>query len=56
MYLSQDPFQEGGSGYVQAANGYLRGQLLLGSSCPLHHIARSIYDALKLGLNDYVWP
>jgi predicted TIM-barrel fold metal-dependent hydrolase len=52
MYL----FQAGSGAYVEAANGYLRDQLLFGSSYPFRPIRQSIEDALKLGLREEVVP
>lgn len=48
MYL----FQPGSRLYVEAANGFLRNQLLFGSSYPFRPIGQSIEDALKLGFKD----
>ncbi|GAA5231611.1 amidohydrolase family protein [Verticiella sediminum] len=48
MYL----FQPGSQVYVQAANSFLREQLLFGSSYPFRPIRQSIEDAGGLGLGD----
>lgn len=50
MYL----FQPGGRLYIEAANGFLAGQLLFGSSYPFRPIRQSVEDLLGLGLRDGV--
>lgn len=50
MYL----FLPGSSLYVEAANGFLRGQLLFGSSYPFRPMKQSIDDFLALGFKDEV--
>ncbi|WP_311222265.1 MULTISPECIES: hypothetical protein [unclassified Acidovorax] len=39
---------------MEAANGFLRDQLLFGSSYPFRPIGQSIDDALALGLRESV--
>ena len=48
MYL----FQTGSRSYAEAANSFLREQLLFGSSYPFRPIGQSIEDAGQLGLRD----
>jgi len=50
MYI----FLPGGSLYVEAGNGFLRDQLIFGSSFPFRAIAQSIRDYQKLGFKDAV--
>lgn len=50
MYL----FLPGSEAYIQAANGFMSGQLLFGSSYPFRPIRQSIDDILHLGLRDAV--
>jgi predicted TIM-barrel fold metal-dependent hydrolase len=50
MYL----FQPGKEAYVQAANQFLAGQLLFGSSYPFRPIGQSIDDFAALGFKDEV--
>jgi predicted TIM-barrel fold metal-dependent hydrolase len=50
MYL----FLPGSGLYVEAANGFLRDQLLFGSSYPFRPMGQSVEDAHALGLNDDV--
>ena len=48
MYL----FVAGARDYVEAGNGFLREQLLFGSSYPFRPIGQSIDDLLALGFKD----
>ena len=48
MYL----FQPGSDIYIQAANSFMSGQLLFGSSYPFRPIGQSIDDIAKLGLKE----
>lgn len=48
MYL----FQPGSDVYIQAANSFMSGQLLFGSSYPFRPIGQSIDDIAKLGLKE----
>ncbi|MGE5515209.1 MAG: amidohydrolase family protein [Bacteroidota bacterium] len=48
MYL----FLPGSGLYVEAANGFLRDQLLFGSSYPFRPMGQTIADAHRLGFND----
>jgi predicted TIM-barrel fold metal-dependent hydrolase len=48
MYL----FLPGSELYVEAANGFLRDQLLFGSSYPFRPMGQSVADAHALGLSD----
>ncbi|AHG62140.1 putative amidohydrolase 2 [Advenella mimigardefordensis DPN7] len=50
MYL----FQAGSDVYIQAANSFMSGQLLFGSSYPFRPIGQSIDDVAKLGLKESV--
>lgn len=50
MYL----FVAGAHGYVDAANGFMRDQLLFGSSYPFRPIGQSIDDFLALGFKEDV--
>ncbi|MBY0558533.1 amidohydrolase family protein [Hyphomicrobium sp.] len=50
MYI----FLPGGSFYVEAANGFMREQLLFGSSFPFRDMAQSVQDYQRLGFNDAV--
>jgi predicted TIM-barrel fold metal-dependent hydrolase len=50
MYI----FQPGGGLYVEAANGFLRDQLLFGSSYPFRAMRQTVDDFLKLGFKDDV--
>lgn len=50
MYL----FLPGSQLYVEAANGFMRDQLLFGSSYPFRPIRQSIDDCLQLGFKDEV--
>lgn len=50
MYL----FQAGSDAYIQAANSFMSGQLLFGSSYPFRPIGQSIDDIAKLGLKESV--
>lgn len=50
MYL----FVAGSAGYVEAANGFLRDQLLFGSSYPFRPIRQSIEDCFAAGFNESV--
>jgi len=50
MYL----FQAGSEVYIQAANSFMSGQLLFGSSYPFRPIGQSIDDIAKLGLKESV--
>jgi uncharacterized protein len=50
MYL----FQPGSQLYVEAANGFLSGQLLFGSSYTFRPIRQSISDVLELGFREAV--
>ena len=50
MYL----FLPGSQLYVEAANGFMRDQLLFGSSYPFRPIRQSIDDFLQLGFKDEV--
>ncbi len=48
MYL----FQAGGGAYVEAANGFMGGQLLFGSSYPFRPIRQTIEDFQRIGFRD----
>jgi predicted TIM-barrel fold metal-dependent hydrolase len=50
MYI----FVPGGSLYVEAANGFMKDQLMFGSSYPFRPMRQSIDDYLKLGFRDEV--
>jgi predicted TIM-barrel fold metal-dependent hydrolase len=50
MYI----FLPGGSLYVEAANGFMRDQLLFGSSYPFRAMGQTVEDFLKLGLHEQV--
>ncbi len=50
MYI----FQAGSSLYVEAANGFLRDQLLFGSSYPFRAMRQTVDDYLTLGFKDDV--
>ncbi|MGZ4997995.1 MAG: amidohydrolase family protein, partial [Methylobacter sp.] len=50
MYI----FLPGGRLYVEAANGFLRDQLLFGSSYPFRAMGQTVEDFLKLGFQDDV--
>jgi uncharacterized protein len=50
MYI----FLPGGSLYVEAANGFMKDQLLFGSSYPFRAMRQSIEDYQKLGFRDDV--
>jgi len=50
MYI----FLPGGRLYVEAANGFLRDQLLFGSSYPFRAMEQTVDDFLKLGFQDDV--
>ncbi len=52
MYL----FQVGSQAYAEAANSFLRDQLLFGSSYPFRPIGQSIEDAGKCGFKDEALP
>lgn len=48
MYL----FMPGAKLYVEAANGFMRDQLLFGTSYPFRPMRQSVDDATRLGLNE----
>ena len=50
MYI----FLPGSALYVDAANGFMKDQLLFGSSYPFRAMGQSIQDYRKLGLRDEV--
>lgn len=50
MYI----FMPGGSLYVEAANGFLRDQLLFGTSYPFRAMRQTVEDFLKLGFREEV--
>jgi predicted TIM-barrel fold metal-dependent hydrolase len=50
MYI----FLPGGSLYVEAANGFMKDQLLFGSSYPFRAMGQSLEDYRKLGFRDEV--
>lgn len=50
MYI----FLPGGSLYVEAANGFLRDQLMFGSSYPFRAMGQTVEDFLKLGFREDV--
>ncbi|MDD1609423.1 MAG: amidohydrolase family protein [Methylococcaceae bacterium] len=50
MYI----FLPGGSLYVEAANGFMRDQLLFGSSYPFRAMGQTVDDFIKLGLHEQV--
>lgn len=50
MYI----FLPGGSLYVEAANGFMKDQLLFGSSYPFRAMGQSVADYKKLGFRDEV--
>ena len=50
MYI----FQPGGSLYVEAANGFLRDQLLFATSYPFRAMRQTVDDFLNLGFKDEV--
>jgi predicted TIM-barrel fold metal-dependent hydrolase len=50
MYI----FLPGGSLYVEAANGFMREQLLFGSSYPFRAMGQTVEDFLKLGFHESV--
>jgi len=50
MYI----FLPGGSLYVEAANGFMRNQLLFGSSYPFRAMGQTVDDYLQLGLSETV--
>jgi predicted TIM-barrel fold metal-dependent hydrolase len=50
MYL----FAPGGRRYAEAASGFLRNQLLFGSSFPFRPMRQSVTDLRALGLSDEV--
>jgi predicted TIM-barrel fold metal-dependent hydrolase len=52
VFVSPDMyvFAPGGSGYVEAANGFLAEQLLFGTSYPFRPIAQSVQDFLASGI------
>lgn len=50
MYI----FTPGGDLYVEAANGFMRDQILFGSSFPFRAMAQSVEDYQKLGFKDAV--
>jgi predicted TIM-barrel fold metal-dependent hydrolase len=52
MYL----FLPGGSLYVEAANGFMREQLLFGTSYPFRAMKQTVDDFLRLGIRDDVLP
>ncbi|TRW95848.1 amidohydrolase family protein [Candidatus Methylobacter oryzae] len=56
VYLVPDMyiFLPGGRLYVEAANGFLRDQLLFGSSYPFRAMAQTVGDFLNLGFQDDV--
>lgn len=56
VYLVPDMyiFLPGGSLYVEAANGFMKDQLLFGSSYPFRAMGQSLEDYRKLGFHDEV--
>jgi predicted TIM-barrel fold metal-dependent hydrolase len=50
MYI----FLPGGSLYVEAANGFMKDQLMFGTSYPFRAMGQTIEDFLKLGLKDEI--
>jgi len=50
MYI----FLPGGSLYVEAANGFMRDQLLFGSSYPFRAMGQTVDDFIALGFNEAV--
>ena len=50
MYI----FLPGGSLYVEAANGFMKDQLMFGSSYPFRAMGQSVEDYTKLGLKEAV--
>jgi predicted TIM-barrel fold metal-dependent hydrolase len=50
MYI----FCPGGKLYVEAANGFMKEQLLFGSSYPFRPMAQSVADYRELGFKDDV--
>lgn len=50
MYI----FLPGGSLYVEAANGFMRNQLLFGSSYPFRAMGQTVDDFIALGFNEAV--
>ncbi|CAA9890053.1 exported hypothetical protein [Candidatus Methylobacter favarea] len=50
MYI----FLPGGSLYVEATNGFMRDQLLFGTSYPFRAMGRTVEDFLALGLTEQV--
>lgn len=53
VFVSPDMyvFAPGGGRYIEAANGFLAGQLLFGTSYPFRPLAQSLQDFLALGLS-----
>ena len=53
LYVSPDiyMFAPGAGGYVEAANGALRDQMLYGSAYPLRPLEQTVSDTLALGLS-----
>lgn len=56
VFVSPDmyTFMPGGSLYVEAANGFMREQLLFGTSFPFKPLEQGVADFLKLGLREDV--
>jgi predicted TIM-barrel fold metal-dependent hydrolase len=56
VYLVPDMyiFLPGGQLYVEAANGFLRDQLLFGSSYPFRAMGQTVEDFLNLGFQEHV--
>lgn len=56
VYLVPDMyiFLPGGHLYVEAANGFLRDQLLFGSSYPFRAMGQTVEDFLNLGFQEHV--
>lgn len=50
MYI----FLPGGSLYVEAANGFMRDQLMFGTSYPFRAMGQTVEDFIRLGLNEQV--
>lgn len=50
MYI----FLPGGSLYIEAANGFMRDQLMFGTSYPFRAMGQTIDDFMTLGLNEQV--